>query len=524
MPELVLTVAAYKGLPPREAKHFRLSDGSCILGRRSGCDLELPDTECVVSGQHARVELKGQCFVVTDVSTNGTYINSTQTPIGPNEAVPLTDGDRLHIGPYELTVSIAAAPPAATSAWTGLELTGQQSSRGDLAPEPSRHSDIIDLLSNDTASVRAAVGMGGGAFGEDQFAEVPGLQARSDSPTPSTVEPSRPSVEHVHFTLPTNTSAKAAAEPRDSADLGQERQPWRMPGVPEDYDLLSDAFGPEQDAPEQFPGVAEDSSKESETAQQQVEPVPEQLPGPVLDELRTAPQKPPGHITGRYEHEGRDTRAVGEIPASTRVTLTSSELNAFLDGLGVANLPPGVDRVALMQKSGALLRQMTEGLMAVMRARAAFKSELRLEVTTIRSRANNPFQFCVDAEDALDRLLWRPTPGFLDPEIAASKAFDDIQAHEMAMMAGLRAALSALVAHFEPTRLQRRVDSQKPIDRFLPGAQKAKCWEQFVAAFDEVADDASEDFMRVFGEAFNQAYEDQVQRLAKARTQDQSSR
>ncbi len=39
-------------------------------------------------------------------------------------------------------------------------------------------------------------------------------------------------------------------------------------------------------------------------------------------------------------------------------------------------------------------------MIAVMIARASFKSELRLEVTTIRSRENNPFQFCVDTDDA----------------------------------------------------------------------------------------------------------------------------
>ena len=68
-----------------------------------------------------------------------------------------------------------------------------------------------------------------------------------------------------------------------------------------------------------------------------------------------------------------------------------------------------------MRIAGELLRAMTQGLMAVMMTRANFKSELRLGVTTIRSRENNPFQFCVDPDDALERLLWAPEQGLPGP-------------------------------------------------------------------------------------------------------------
>jgi type VI secretion system FHA domain protein len=163
---------------------------------------------------------------------------------------------------------------------------------------------------------------------------------------------------------------------------------------------------------------------------------------------------------------------------------------------------------------------MTEGLMAVMMARASFKSELRLEVTTIRSRDNNPFQFCVDADDALERLLWRHSRGFLDPPDAVHKTFDDIQAHQMAMIAGLRAAMRALLGRFQPDQLEQHFERQSHLDKLLPMARKSKCWDLFVSTFDQVADDAAEDFMRLFGDAFNRAYEEQVRRLNAAQQED----
>ena len=160
---------------------------------------------------------------------------------------------------------------------------------------------------------------------------------------------------------------------------------------------------------------------------------------------------------------------------------------------------------------------MTQGLTATMQTRAQFKSELRLGVTTIRAADNNPFKFSVSADEALERLLFRPGAGFLPAVEAGRGAFEDIQAHEMAMIAGLRAALRALLARFEPAELERRLGAAKGLDALLPMARRSRYWDLFTEIYDQVAADASEDFMQLFGDAFTRAYEDQIQRLAQAR-------
>ena len=48
-------------------------------------------------------------------------------------------------------------------------------------------------------------------------------------------------------------------------------------------------------------------------------------------------------------------------------------------------------------------------------------------------------------------------------------------------------------------------------------ARKSRYWDQFTQTYGQVAADAAEDFMQLFGEAFTRAYEDQVLRLAQAR-------
>jgi type VI secretion system FHA domain protein len=149
--------------------------------------------------------------------------------------------------------------------------------------------------------------------------------------------------------------------------------------------------------------------------------------------------------------------------------------------------------------------------------RAQFKSELRLGVTTIRPTENNPFKFAADPADLIDRLLFRPGHGFLPGVEAARAAFDDLRAHEMAMTAGLQAALRALLARFEPAELERHLTARSRLDQILPMARKSRYWDLFTAAYAEVAADATEDFMQLFGDAFARAYQEQITRLEQAR-------
>jgi type VI secretion system protein len=231
-------------------------------------------------------------------------------------------------------------------------------------------------------------------------------------------------------------------------------------------------------------------------------------PAPVMD------LSPGTESSGQPLHAETATPIAPGAPASGGV---DAGLAALFAGLGLGDPAQIRDPEVLMRSTGALLRAMTAGLVATMMVRARFKSELRVGMTTLRPTENNPFKFSVGPDDALERLLLRPNPGFLPPLEAAREAFDDIQAHEMATLAGLRAALRALLARFEPAALEARLEPATSFDKVLPMARKARYWEQFTEAYSRVAADAEEDFMQLFGEAFTQAYEDQIARLAQAR-------
>jgi type VI secretion system protein len=91
-------------LGPRATKVFGVHGGS--IGRSSDNEWILPDPERYLSGKHARVDFKAGTYVLVDTSSNGTYVNGAQVPLGKYHDYQLKDGDYIRLGEYELLVSI----------------------------------------------------------------------------------------------------------------------------------------------------------------------------------------------------------------------------------------------------------------------------------------------------------------------------------------------------------------------------------------------------------------------------------
>lgn len=90
------------GLPPREVPFEMPAD----IGRRSECAIQLEDPQ--VSRTHARIRLEGSRAVLEDLgSVNGTQHNGRK--LGPKEVVPLSNGDRISMRPFELVVRLSDA-------------------------------------------------------------------------------------------------------------------------------------------------------------------------------------------------------------------------------------------------------------------------------------------------------------------------------------------------------------------------------------------------------------------------------
>src|SRR3984885_2956616 len=91
-------------LGEKSTKVFGVHGGT--IGRATDNEWILPDPERYLSGKHARVDFRAGSYVLVDTSSNGTYVNGAQVPLGKYHDYLLKDGDYVRLGEYELLVSI----------------------------------------------------------------------------------------------------------------------------------------------------------------------------------------------------------------------------------------------------------------------------------------------------------------------------------------------------------------------------------------------------------------------------------
>jgi type VI secretion system FHA domain protein len=90
--------------PLATTKVFGVHGGS--IGRGPDNEWILPDPDRYLSGKHARVDFRAGTYVLVDTSSNGTYVNGSQVPLGKYHDYVLKDGDYVRLGQYEFLVSI----------------------------------------------------------------------------------------------------------------------------------------------------------------------------------------------------------------------------------------------------------------------------------------------------------------------------------------------------------------------------------------------------------------------------------
>ncbi|HXW63758.1 MAG TPA: type VI secretion system-associated FHA domain protein TagH [Burkholderiaceae bacterium] len=209
----------------------------------------------------------------------------------------------------------------------------------------------------------------------------------------------------------------------------------------------------------------------------------------------------------------RGGRAARTRSAAESAAAVEALWRSFQDGLGVELAPSNAPSPEFFAALGAMLRIAVNGIHGMVAARAATKSQLNAEPTMIQAHGNNPLKFSPDAAIALKMLLQPPMPGFLSGEAALREALIDLQSHQVGVLAGMRAALETLLDRFDPLQLESQLSSRSFIDTVMPSHLRARLWEMYIAHFQALKQDAHEDFDRLFGEAFLEAYNAQVRRL-----------
>lgn len=145
--------------PPEAVPEQRRSAGAdVVLGRGPESDWVLQDPERVLSKRHCAFEFRGGWWQLRDLSTNGTYLNRAMEPVGRDQAAPLSDGDRVRVGAYEIEVRVEAME-AAPAPWGEPLIGGADPARqpadpfaSPLAPPPLPGGGLPDDWSFDDAA------------------------------------------------------------------------------------------------------------------------------------------------------------------------------------------------------------------------------------------------------------------------------------------------------------------------------------------------------------------------------------
>lgn len=512
-----------------------MEEGTFSIGRGSDNDLSLSDPELHLSKKHCVINSVDGQYVITDISTNGVYLNGSGQPLGNGGSAVLRDGDRLSLGDYGVVVEVrsnAARSPVA-NAWP----TGGRGSTPFGEIDAFGRPEGMDSSSS-SSDPWASGGQGGTPFGGRDL--LYGANSSNDvsSLAPSGNQWSLDDQRNVPFDasalLGGAQNPENAPGPRQWHDaFPPTREPRSTPvdqGLLQNAPAIHDYLASRQD-------VGSDPALTTDPTPMPPIDIPEDLdflkepeaskPHPLIKALRKGanPQGAPEAVEQPAPQPNDSPRAVPEnpppappapMPASLVPSNSSQDGAMWREFLAAAGLDPvafgSENPVDLTRALGRVFREMVAGLKELLATRDQIKSEYRVERTVVQAIDNNPLKFSVDTAQAAAALLMRAQPGYLVGAKAVNQAFKDLKAHEIAYMVGMQAALMTLLNEFDPDGLKARLDKQKGWDSLIFGSQ-AKYWGAFEEHYREIASDISENARSVFGLAFAKAYEEQLKKL-----------
>jgi type VI secretion system protein len=489
---LTLTVQGGGDAAPRTIE----IEDAATLGRAPDCTLVLDDAKRGVSRVQARIERRDDAYVLFDEGSNPTLLNDE--PLDGSRETMLADRDRIRIGVYTLVVGLEA--PAAVDHTLMTQPAPQVRPNAPSLPETPEFEALppAPLIPDDWNATHHAR--------PDAKQEEP-LDARF---TPDPLAGAPLLREPGHLGGEGNQALMDALGAGDPLRDGGARAGRDSPALSRSFEHVS---------PERAMSVL---PQEPSQNQSQEGGAHEPMPRLTLEEAWAVSSSPTQSIAQPSRASKGDSVAVAmraprrkesPSPSTSEPSDEAQLLDALLAGLGIERAEVShVPAAQLAHLIGSMLREATQGAMSVLRSRALTKRESRMAMTMIEERDNNPLKFFPDADRALTQMLGSRGRGYLDAEEALRAAFRDIQAHELALIAGMRAALDDAMARIDPAVIERSLDAPSRFDAIV-GNHRARLWRRYVKTWEQVSRDAGDDFQQRFGEPFGRAYQAQLDAL-----------
>lgn len=433
---------------------FTIDGRGFEVGRDPAMDWTLPDPQRFISGRHLDIRFERGAYMLTDVSTNGTFVNGSSVRV--KSPYRLENGDRLQIGQYLVSVTIDAAAPAAAPF-------------GGSAPQPFGGPAPVSPYGNAApfGSPASASPYGVGAPGSPFDSAAPGGGAADIWGAPVSAPPPGGSFDPRPRAMPTSQS--------DFADQHIEMPQYAAPPVAPIPMAPIPSAPPAYAAP---PYAAPPASV----------PQPEAFPGAQFSQ---PPQPLPTYPPARPP-------AAAPVPGGG-----DAILRAVAEGAGVPeSLLTQGDPIETAREIGRALRVATDELAGLLRARAATKQSVRSGSRTMLGAAdNNPLKFIPTAPERLDAMFGIGKPGFQRGAEAVRNSFDDVKRHQYAVHAAIQPALARLIEDLSPESVEQKVGGS------ILHSRKARAWEIFVERWDAKTHPYENGMLDLFMKYFAEAYD-----------------
>jgi len=493
---LCLTITSYHKITPGQCSEKSMDQGVMAIGRNLDNDWVLPDPERLVSGKHCVIQYKDGRYYLTDNSTNGVELVKAGIRLRKGNSELLQDGEVIRIGDYEIQARVDFNLPVT-----------------DSNPFAEAPSSFEALMGRQDAAVHTPP-----AISVASPAQFQGVSAMDTMPdlfdflTPSNIPPA---TQPDHVPAQQHDFRPPTPMPRPSPPpVVEPVAVMAAPVIPEDWDLFGDKPAPVAPPPVAALPVVEPVAIPVPQIPVAEIPMPEiavpefQAPEFNAHEIRVLEPSLPAEPAPLRE----PPVARVEPPVAPARPVDAGQpdlLQAFLRGAGLDQLR--LDKAqaeAQMESIGRSYRLMVEGLIDVLRARSSLKGEFRIQQTMIQPVENNPLKFAPNVDEALLLLLRHGNQAFMAPDAAVRDSFDDLRAHQLAVMAGVEAAIKHLLARFEPTQLEERMGKPGGLSTIFNGSRQAQYWQQFTELYSNISREAQEDFQDLFGREFSRAYEE----------------
>ena len=452
MASLQLTLIS--GGTENQNHRFDFSNRGGTIGRSKECDWALEDPNRFISNKHISISLLDNRFVLTDTSSNGVFINNSQTPVGKGNTYALAQGDKIALGKFCIEVRSIDIQPA---------LSANHAPSPVYANAPDTHSPQSSLAPQSEAE--DSLGLFAILSGDVQSTP----QQTTDYKSPHETKGADAFLNDELVSKELETSSHQFSV---NTDLSKNTQSPST--IPEDWNFDASIVVP--------------ANKPS--SEQKLPEIDRPLSEPKVD---TSPVAPEPIITAH----------------SKPVSASDNFFELLYEKLGLPKEQlHSVDQATFADDLAQVLLTSTQGIMGLLAGRSVFKTESRLSMTMIRPQSNNPIKFSIDPTDTLEMLLVKKKPGYMSAKDAYAEALNDLQLHQAAFLSGLQATLCGTVNELSPSNIEHEVSHKQK--GFLGMKATTQKWQMFVDKQDALKKQVSENLNDILSRHFSEAYEKHI--------------